>query len=165
MRKPAVFIGFLILTVLLIRSPEPSSAVPAPREDPWPGEYMLINPQSQFGGIGGFGAAPGFGGGLAFGGNGLVGNAGVGGFGGFGGFNAAPPSTVKITREEEGYIFVVSGQRSLYTAGKDGILQRDNGKEKLYLGSLRFASGIQPERPVLLWGGRYYMGAPRQIKW
>jgi hypothetical protein len=163
MRKGPVLIGFLILAVLLIRSPEPSSAVPAPREDPWPGEYMLINPQSQFNGIGGFGGGPGFGGvGPGFGGMGMVGNLGGGGLVGF---NAGPPSTVKITRDKDSYLFVASGQRSLYTAGKDGILQRDSGKEKLYLGSLRFASGVQPERPVLLWGSHYYVGTPRQIKW
>jgi hypothetical protein len=140
--------------------------VPALPSDPWPGEYTLINPAPNlaFGGFGGqLGQFGGFGGGQLGQFGGLGGQFGLAGGGGFNGF--APMTSVSITKDERGYALKLGLQAIHFTPAKPGVLQRDDAKENVYLGTLRFPSGIEPEKPVLLWAGRYYLGTPRQVRW
>jgi hypothetical protein len=148
-----------VVALVVLRLPTSSPAVPVLPSDPWPGEYTLINP-APGGGFGGFG---GLGGGQLGQFGGLGGQFGLAGGGGFNGF--APTTSVSITKDGTGYALKLGLQASHFTPGKPGVLVRDDAKENVYLGTLRFPSGIEPEKPVLLWAGRYYLGTPRQIRW
>jgi hypothetical protein len=152
-------LGFVAL--LTLRLPNSSPAVPALPSDPWPGEYTLINPAPPVGFGGQFG---GFGGGQLGQFGGLGGQFGLGGGGGFNGF-AGTTTSVSIIKDGMGYTLKSGLHASYFTAGKPGVLVREDAKENVYLGTLRFPSGVEQEKPVLLWGGRYYLGTPRQVRW
>jgi hypothetical protein len=154
-----------VVALLALRLPTSSIAVPALPSDPWRGEYTLINPAPNlaFGGFGGQLGFGGFGGGQLGQFGGLGGQFGLAGGGGFNGF--APTTSVLITKDGTGYALKLGLQASHFTPGKPGVLIRDDAKENVYLGTLRFPSGIEPEKPVLLWAGRYYLGTPRQVRW
>ena len=151
-----------VVALLALRLPNSSPAVPTLSSDPWPGEYTLINPTPNIG-FGGFGGFNGFGGGQLGQFGGLGGQFGLAGGGGFNGF--APTTSVSVAKDENGYSLKLGLQATHFSPGKPGVLTRDDAKENVYLGTLRFPSGIEPEKPVLLWAGRYYLGTPRQVRW
>jgi hypothetical protein len=158
MRKLRWPLGFLVVALLALRQSAPSPAVPAPPTDPWPGEYTLINPSSG-GGIAGFGGGQ----------LGQVGGLGQQ-FGIMGGNPAGfggnwPPSSINIVKERTDYRLDGGAMTFHLTQARAGELVRQGGEDKFHLGTLRFPSGTIPDRPVLLWQGRYYFGEARPVRW